>query len=76
MLLILYVGLLEVLGFTLATVCYLALQFTVLAEGRTWGRVLSYILASIVCSAVITVIFGYFLRLYLPQGILGILGVF
>ena len=75
-LLILYVGLLEVLGFTLATVCYLALQFLVLAEERTRKRALLYVLASLVCSAVITVIFGYFLRLYLPQGILGILGVF
>ena len=75
-LLILYVGLLEILGFTLATACYLALQFLVLAEERTRKRALLYVLASLVCSAVITVIFGYFLRLYLPQGILGILGVF
>lgn len=75
-LLILYVGLLEVLGFTLSTVCYLAFQFTVLAEERTCRRVLIYILASVVCSAVITVIFSYFLKLYLPQGILGTLGVF
>lgn len=75
-LLILYVGLLEILGFTLATACYLALQFLVLAKERTRKRTLLYVLASLVCSAVITVIFGYFLRLYLPQGVLGILGVF
>ena len=41
LLLILYVGLLEVLGFTLTSACYLALQFLVLAEDRSLKRFLA-----------------------------------
>lgn len=69
LLLILYVALLEVLGFTLTTAWYLTLQFAVLAETRTWKRLSIYGLASVGGSLVITVIFSRFLRLYLPQGI-------
>lgn len=69
LLLILYVALLEVLGFTLTTAWYLMLQFAVLAETRTWKRLSIYGLASVGGSLVITVIFSRFLRLYLPQGI-------
>lgn len=69
LLLILYVALLEVLGFTLTTAWYLTLQFAVLAKDRTWKRLSIYGLASVGGSLVITVIFSRFLRLYLPQGI-------
>ena len=69
LLLILYVGLLEVLGFTLVTACYLTLQLFVLAETRTLKRFLMYVPLSVGASFVITVIFSRFLRLYLPQGI-------
>ena len=69
LLLILYVALLEVLGFTLTTALYLTLQFCVLAETRTLKRLLIYLSASVVGSLVVTVIFSRLLRLYLPQGI-------
>ena len=69
LLLVLYVGLLEVLGFTLTTVLYLTLQFFMLAEVRTLKRLLIYLSASVGGSFAVTVIFSRFLRLYLPQGI-------
>lgn len=69
--LILYVGLIEILGFPLTTAVYLAIQFFLLAEKKTLKILFLLSGAAVVGSAIITLIFTKLLGLYLPLGFLG-----
>jgi putative tricarboxylic transport membrane protein len=69
LLLIIYVGLLEILGFPLMTSVYLALQFYLLTEKKTLKMFILFTGAAILGSAAITLIFTQLLGLYLPLGV-------
>jgi putative tricarboxylic transport membrane protein len=68
-LLILYVGLLEKIGFPLMTALYLTFQFYILAEKKNAKSFAVYLGLGIVCSALITLLFTKLLGLFLPLGI-------
>ena len=71
LLLVIYVGLLETLGFPLMTAIYLLIQFFLLAEKKTFKMFSLLSGAAVVGSTIITLIFTKLLGLYLPLGILG-----
>jgi putative tricarboxylic transport membrane protein len=71
LLLISYVGLLEILGFALMTAIYLALQFYLVAEKKTFKTFMVFTVSAIAVSAAVTLIFTQLLGLYLPPGIFG-----
>lgn len=68
LLLVLYVGLIEILGFPLTTAGYLAIQLFLLAENRTFKMLMIFTVSSILGSAIITLLFTKVLGLYLPLG--------
>jgi hypothetical protein len=68
LLLVLYVGLIETLGFPLTTAVYLAVQLFLLSEKRTVKKLMLYTVSAILSSIVITLLFTKVLGLYLPLG--------
>ncbi|HEY1026691.1 MAG TPA: tripartite tricarboxylate transporter TctB family protein [Pseudomonas sp.] len=65
-----YIGLLGPIGFPIMTVVYLYLQFLILTPVTQKPRHLTYLLTSIVCSAVIFLLFREAFDLMLPAGLL------
>lgn len=67
-LLIAYVVLLDVLGFTLITFIYLFLQFMIFADTMSARVVIRNLVLSVASTAAIVFVFGGLLNLFLPKG--------
>lgn len=72
---ILYIGMLNILGFIIATIIFLFFQFTILTPNRLKANYLLYIIISIVTSLLVYYLFRYGLNLVLPRGIFNIGGI-
>lgn len=70
-LMFLYVGFIEMIGFPIMTVIYLTIQFYVLSSHRGIKTIMLYLIVSLISSGIITFIFNELLGLFLPMGILG-----
>ncbi len=72
---ILYIGMLNILGFIIATIIFLFFQFTILTPNRLKSNYLLYVIVSIVTSLTVYYLFRYGLNLVLPRGIFNIGGI-
>ncbi|WP_322999554.1 tripartite tricarboxylate transporter TctB family protein [Castellaniella sp.] len=70
-LIIAYVALLEPLGFLLATVLYLVIQFTMLTPADKKPNLPLYVLIAVLTSGITYAIFRYAFDMVLPVGIFG-----
>lgn len=72
----LYVGLMGVLGFVIATVLYVFAQILILTPREKWKK--NYIPAGVtalICGALLYYVFKYLLNVLLPSGILAVVGL-
>jgi putative tricarboxylic transport membrane protein len=69
--LVLYVSMMEILGFPITTAAYLSVQLCLLTEKINLRTFLVFTASAIAGSVVITLVFTKLLGLYLPLGILG-----